>query len=129
MLLAAFAAAPNVNAQSESGNSAIEGTVLDGNGAAIAGATVVDGYADEVGRELVRFLKPPRTPVKTDAEGRFRFSTIRPGPVLDDEELAVAAEADEDGRGGGHDCQLHEQGGEEHLLGRREKPHPLHDLH
>jgi hypothetical protein len=60
----------------------IKGRFLDLEGQPIAGATVYDGYADDVGRELTRFLKPPRAPLKSDADGRFEVPGIVPGLPL-----------------------------------------------
>ena len=79
ILLTTFSAAPAVNAQSESGNAAIEGTVVDANGAAISGAAVVvrsvdtglerDASTNSNGRFSVPVLPVGHYTVKVTAQG------------------------------------------------------------
>jgi RNA polymerase sigma factor (sigma-70 family) len=57
----------------------LKGRLLDLEGQSIAGAAVVATYADDVGRDLTRFVKPAPPAVKTDAEGRFELGGVVPG--------------------------------------------------
>ena len=70
----------------------VGGRVLDGDGAPVTDALVEIWQADACGRYAhpEDTLEPPSTPgfrgfgrVPTDAEGRFQFFTIKPGPVAD----------------------------------------------
>lgn len=69
ILVTALSTTPIVNAQSESGNASIEGTVIDSNGAAIPGATVIVRSVDTgMQRESV-----------TNGDGRFTVPVLPVG--------------------------------------------------
>jgi len=57
----------------------IEGRILDGDGQPVADAMLETWQADAEGRYGGAFRGFAR--IVTDAEGRFRLTTIRPGPV------------------------------------------------
>jgi RNA polymerase sigma factor (sigma-70 family) len=56
----------------------LKGRVLDQEGQPVAGAEVRFSYEGQAGGELYRHLKPPREPVRTDADGRFRLEGLVP---------------------------------------------------
>lgn len=68
---------PNAGAKGE--RIIIEGTITDGDGALITDAMVEIWHADPAGRYDGAFQGFGRC--ATDAEGRFRFTTLKPGPV------------------------------------------------
>ena len=68
---------PNVGADGE--RIAIEGTITDGDGALVTDAMVEIWQADPAGRYDGEFQGFGRC--ATDAQGRFRFTTLKPGPV------------------------------------------------
>jgi RNA polymerase sigma factor (sigma-70 family) len=57
---------------------ALKGRVLDQDGQPVAGAEVRFSYEAETGDQLYRHQKPPREPVRTDADGRFRLDGLIP---------------------------------------------------
>jgi len=63
----------------------IEGQVIDGDGQPVTDALIETWQANSAGQYgHPDFLGFGRVP--TDAEGRFRFETVKPGPVADPEE-------------------------------------------
>ena len=68
---------PNAGAAGE--GIILTGTITDGDGRAVTDAMVEVWQADSTGRYDAAFQGFGRC--RTDAEGRFRFTTIRPGPV------------------------------------------------
>ncbi len=68
---------PNAGTQGE--RIVIEGTITDGDGALVTDAMVEIWHADPAGRYDADFQGFGRC--ATDAEGRFRFTTLKPGPV------------------------------------------------
>jgi len=68
---------PNAGAQGE--RITIEGTITDGDGALVTDAMVEIWHADPGGRYDAGFQGFGRC--ATNAEGRFRFMTLKPGPV------------------------------------------------
>jgi RNA polymerase sigma factor (sigma-70 family) len=58
---------------------AVKGRMLDLDGQPLAGVEMSESYADEVGRELIRHMRPPKPAVKTDADGRFQIDGVVPG--------------------------------------------------
>ncbi|WPB87113.1 protocatechuate 3,4-dioxygenase subunit alpha [Sediminicoccus rosea] len=68
---------PNAGAQGE--RIVIEGTITDGDGALVTDAMVEIWHADPAGRYDAEFQGFGRC--ATNAEGRFRFTTLKPGPV------------------------------------------------
>jgi RNA polymerase sigma factor (sigma-70 family) len=57
---------------------ALKGRVRDQEGQPVAGAEVRFSYEAGAGDELYRQLKPPREPVRTDADGRFHLEDLVP---------------------------------------------------
>lgn len=57
----------------------LTGTIRDGDGALVTDAMVEVWHADPAGRYDAEFQGFGRC--ATDAEGRFRFTTLKPGPV------------------------------------------------
>lgn len=57
----------------------LKGRLVDADDQPVAGVTVSESYAAEAGRELIRHMQPPKTQVKTDAEGRFQIDGLVPG--------------------------------------------------
>jgi len=68
---------PNAGAAGE--RITITGTITDGDGALVTDAMVEIWHADPDGRYDAAFQGFGRC--ATDAEGRFRFTTLKPGPV------------------------------------------------
>jgi len=68
---------PNAGAQGE--RITIEGSITDGDGAMVTDAMVEIWHADPAGRYDAQFQGFGRC--ATNAEGRFRFITLKPGPV------------------------------------------------
>lgn len=68
---------PNAGATGE--RIVIEGTITDGDGALVTDAMVEIWHADRAGRYDSEFQGFGRC--ATNAEGRFRFITLKPGPV------------------------------------------------
>jgi protocatechuate 3,4-dioxygenase alpha subunit len=57
----------------------LTGTIRDGDGSLVTDAMVEIWHADPAGRYDAEFQGFGRC--RTDAEGRFRFTTLKPGPV------------------------------------------------
>lgn len=68
---------PNAGAEGE--RITLQGTVTDGDGALVTDAMIEIWHADSQGRYDGSFQGFGRC--ATDAEGRFRFNTLKPGPV------------------------------------------------
>ncbi len=57
----------------------VSGRLLDGDGNPLGGVEVMIDPVSEAGGSLYALAARPRTPVRTDKEGRFRLENIVPG--------------------------------------------------